>query len=178
MSLNITQPLPGLSPMPGGAGAAGPTPPKPPQETDFSERLNAVQADSAKIDQNQATQAAGKTDSVNAMDSVNKTRNDADVTRVNGKNDIPDQKDPFGHQDHVRGEFNSYIKERIDTEKLVSDGKLKATDPKVVSQRQGEMRNLLHFQMEMQGAAMKVEIATKMVDHATSGLKTVISTQA
>jgi hypothetical protein len=36
----------------------------------------------------------------------------------------------------------------------------------------------LHFQIEMQNAAMKVEIASKVVEHATSGVKTVLSTQA
>jgi hypothetical protein len=61
---------------------------------------------------------------------------------------------------------------------MVTEGKLKADDPKVVQHRHDEMRMMLHFQSEMQGTAVQVEIASKVVEHATSGIKTVLSTQA
>ena len=92
--------------------------------------------------------------------------------------EIPDQQDLFGHFDHVRKEFDNFLQKNSEMDKMVSEGKLKPGDPKVVQARREEMRMLLHFQNEMQGTAVKVEIASKVVEHATSGIKTVLSTQA
>ena len=39
----------------------------------------------------------------------------------------------------------------------MAEGKLKSDDPRVQVQRQAEMRTMLHFQIEMQNAAMKVD---------------------
>src|ERR1700730_3193014 len=73
-----------------------------------------------------------------------------------------------------RGEFDAFLKRSGELDKAVSEGKLKVGDPKVMQQRRQEMRMLLHFQSEMQGTAMKVEIASKVVEHGTSGVKTVL----
>jgi hypothetical protein len=100
------------------------------------------------------------------------------VNRVNGGYAIPDKQDMFGQMEHVRKDFNAFLQKSSDLDKLVAEGKLKSNDPKVTQARQAEMRTLLHFQLEMQGAAMKVEIASKVVEHATSGVKTVLTTQA
>ena len=86
--------------------------------------------------------------------------------------------DMFGQFDKIRGEFEGFIKKSGELDQAVAEGKLKFNDPKVVQQRREELRMLLHFQTEMQAAAMKVEIASKVVEHGTSGVKTVLSTQA
>ena len=178
MSLNITQPLPGLTPSPTGPGA-GPSPTKPPQETDFHDRMNATNADSTKVNEAQSAKEPSKIDSVNSTDAASKARNGApEVERVKGDVEIPKQGDLFANYDHLHKDFKTFIKESAKVDKQIADGKLKPNDPKVVAHRQTEMRELLHFQVEMQGASMKVEIASKLVEHATSGLKTVISTQA
>jgi hypothetical protein len=112
----------------------------------------------------------------NQIDSIDSTQ------RVN-RGQIPDKQnmqnqDMFGQFDKIRGEFEGFIKKSGELDQAVAEGKLKFNDPKVVQQRREEMRMLLHFQTEMQGAAMKVEIASKVVEHGTSGVKTVLSTQA
>ena len=91
---------------------------------------------------------------------------------------VPDRQDMFGQFEYVRRDFDAFLQKRMELDRKVAEGKLKADDPKVQLERQAEMRTLLHFQIEMQSAAMKVEIASKVVEHATSGVKTVLSTQA
>src|SRR4051812_23272525 len=87
--------------------------------------------------------------------------------RVNGDAGIPDKQDLFGHFEHVRNEFNSFLQRSSELDKLVADGKLKPNDPKVVQQRREEMRMMLHFQSEMQTASFRVEVAMKVVGHGT-----------
>lgn len=41
-----------------------------------------------------------------------------------------------------------------------------------------DMLGLLSIQYKIQGAALKLELSTKIVEHATSGVKTVLQTQA
>lgn len=41
-----------------------------------------------------------------------------------------------------------------------------------------DMMGLLSVQYKIQGAALKLELSTKIVEHATSGVKTVLQTQA
>jgi len=101
----------------------------------------------------------------------------ASARQVNGAT-LPDQQELFGSFEKVRADFDKYLQSGASLDKLVADGKLKPTDPKVVQRRREEMRMLLHFQTEMQSSSMKVEIASKVVDHATSGVKQVLSTQA
>ena len=96
---------------------------------------------------------------------------------------IPDKQnllsqDMFGQFDKIRGEFDAFLKKSGKLDQAVAEGKLKFSDPKVMQQRREEMRMLLHFQSEMQGTAMKVEIASRVVEQGTSGVKTVLSTQA
>ena len=86
--------------------------------------------------------------------------------------------DVFARFDHVRGELRAYTQKSAEMDKLVAEGKLKPNDPQVLAARRDEMRQLLFLQSEMQGAAMKVEIASKVVEHGTSGVKTVLQTQA
>jgi hypothetical protein len=121
-------------------------------------------------------------DNTNNIQPVNAAQNDQvnsieSTQRVNRGN-IPDKQDMFGQFDKIRGEFDAFLKRSGELDKAVSEGKLKVGDPKVMQQRREEMRMLLHFQSEMQGTAMKVEIASKVVEHGTSGVKTVLSTQA
>jgi hypothetical protein len=91
---------------------------------------------------------------------------------------VPDRQDMFGQFEYIRRDFDAFLQRRMELDRKVAEGKMKADDPKVQLERQAEMRTLLHFQIEMQSAAMKVEIASKVVEHATSGVKTVLSTQA
>ncbi|HEY8747717.1 MAG TPA: hypothetical protein VIM11_07075 [Tepidisphaeraceae bacterium] len=112
-----------------------------------------------------------------AVTATNPTNTIESTQRVNRGN-VPDKQDMFGQFDKIRGEFDAFLKRSGELDKAVADGKLKINDPKVAQQRREEMRMLLHFQSEMQGTAMKVEIASKVVEHGTSGVKTVLSTQA
>jgi len=126
-------------------------------------------------------------DNTNNVQQVNTAQNEVNsvesTQRVN-RGQIPDKQnmlgnqDMFGQFDKIRGEFETFLKKSGDLDQAVAEGKIKFNDPKVTQQRREEMRMLLHFQTEMQGAAMKVEIASKVVEHGTSGVKTVLSTQA
>ena len=91
---------------------------------------------------------------------------------------MPDKQDLFGHFEHVRNEFNSFLQRSSELDKLVADGKLKPNDPKVVQQRREEMRMMLHFQSEMQTASFRVEVAMKVVGHGTETLNKALATQA
>jgi len=169
----ITQAIPGVGSMPGtGITPGGPGgPPKTgPSETSFQDHMQPTSG---------ANNAQGP-NGVQNTDAANKVQGPGEINtqKVNGTAKTPDRQDMFAHLDKVQNEYKAFMGERAGIEKQVAEGKLKATDPKVVASRQGEMRNLLHFQMEMQGASMKVEIASKVVEHATSGVKTMMSTQA
>jgi hypothetical protein len=117
---------------------------------------------------------AGK--SVDAVARVDGTRTNP-ARRVT-RGTVPDHQDMFGQFEYIRRDFDAFLQRRMELDRKVAEGKVKADDPKVQLERQAEMRTLLHFQIEMQNAAMKVEIASKVVEHATSGVKTVLSTQA
>jgi hypothetical protein len=155
---------PGASPS-GKEGAAGGGAEK---AAEFQKHLNGANNDPNAANQVGAVQ---QNQQANAIDQTHGTR------KVHGA-EIPDQQDLFGHFDHVRKEFDNFLQKNSELDKMVSEGKLKPSDPKVVQARREEMRMLLHFQNEMQGTAVKVEIASKVVEHATSGIKTVLSTQA
>lgn len=120
------------------------------------------------------TEMTGK--SIDAAARMDGTRNDA-ARRVT-RGTVPDRQDMFGQFEYIRRDFDAFLQKRMELDRKVAEGKVKADDPKVQVERQAEMRTLLHFQIEMQNAAMKVEIASKVVEHATSGVKTVLSTQA
>jgi len=117
---------------------------------------------------------AGK--SVDAAARIDPARNNP-ARRVT-RGTVPDRQDMFGQFEYIRRDFDAFLNKRMELDRKVAEGKLKADDPTVQLERQAEMRTLLHFQIEMQNAAMKVEIASKVVEHATSGVKTVLSTQA
>jgi hypothetical protein len=144
-------------------------------------------ADKAGTGQGNDVSAEFRSHLDNNIQQVNGPQNDQvnsveSTQRVN-PGTIPDKQnmmgqDMFGQFDKIRGEFDAFLKKSGELDKAVSEGKLKISDPKVVQQRREEMRMLLHFQSEMQGTAMKVEIASKVVEHGTSGVKTVLSTQA
>jgi hypothetical protein len=142
----------------GGPGATG--------GTDFRDRLGHGANNTAEI--NAANQ-------IQANQQLDKTLN---TQRVNDAAKIPDNQDFFGRFEKVQREFDQYIQKSSEIDKMVAEGKLKPDDPKVVQARHAEMRELLHFQHEMQSTSMQVEIASKVVEHATSGVKTVLSTQA
>ena len=107
---------------------------------EFQKHLNG-----ANNDPNQANQvgAVQPNDRTGGIDQTNATR------KVNGT-EIPDQQDLFGHFDHVRKEFDNFLQKNSEMDKMVSEGKLKPGDPKVVQARREEMRMLLHFQNEME----------------------------
>ena len=113
----------------------------------------------------------------NQIDSVQSTQR-VNPGQIPDKQNMLGNQDMFGQFDKIRGEFETFLKKSGDLDQAVAEGKIKFNDPKVTQQRREEMRMLLHFQTEMQGAAMKVEIASKVVEHGTSGVKTVLSTQA
>ena len=121
-----------------------------------------------------AVEMAGK--SIDAAARIDPTRNNPAHRVTRGT--VPDRQDMFGQFEHIRRDFDAFLQKRMELDRKVAEGKVKADDPTVQVERQAEMRTLLHFQIEMQNAAMKVEIASKVVEHATSGVKTVLSTQA
>ena len=151
---------------PGGAGAAG----KP--EQSFQSHLD------GGVNESQSTQATQGVNDPSKVNQTNQTDAAARTQKVTGDAKVPDRQDMFGHFDKVRKDFQQFVNKTSDVDKMVKEGKLRPDDPKVQAHRQSEMKQLMHFQMEMQGASMKVEIASKVVEHATSGLKTMMSTQA
>jgi hypothetical protein len=144
----------------GGPGASG--------GTDFRDRLGGGHGPNNTAEINAANQ-------IQANQQVDKTLN---TQKVNDAAKIPDNQDFFGRFEKVQRDFDQFIQKSSELDKMVAEGKLKPDDPKVVQQRHAEMRTLLHFQHEMQSTSMQVEIASKVVEHATSGVKTVLSTQA
>jgi hypothetical protein len=133
---------------------------------DFKDRLDAAN-DPSHLNQNN--------NQVNQPNNVNDVQS---TQKVNTGNEIPDKQDLFGRFEKVRKDFDSFVQRSSELDKMVADGKLKSDDPKVVQARRAEMREMLHLQTEMQSASVQVEIASKVVEHATSGLKTVLQTQA
>ena len=147
-----------------GPGAAG--------GADFRERLSGA---GNHNDQAGKVGQANPANQVQANQQIDQTLN---TQKVNDAGKIPDHQDFFGRFEKVQREFDQFIQKSAELDKMVAEGKLKPDDPKVVQQRHAEMRELLHFQHEMQSTSMQVEIASKVVEHATSGVKTVLSTQA
>jgi hypothetical protein len=167
MNIDIAQKVATTQPttQPAGAEAKGPDK----AGTDFRDRLDATQDPSHLNQNNNNANQVGQNQNVNDVQTTQK---------VNGGAEIPDKQDLFGRFEKVRKDFDGFVQRSSEMDKLVADGKLKSDDPKVVQARRSEMRELLHFQSEMQSASVQVEIASKVVEHATSGLKTVLSTQA
>jgi hypothetical protein len=55
---------------------------------------------------------------------------------------------------------------------------MKADDPKVQQVRRQEMFDYMDIQMRIQRATFNVELVSKVVEHGTTGVKTVLQTQA
>jgi hypothetical protein len=145
----------------GGPGATG--------GADFRERMGQNHGGANNVAE------ANAANQIQANQQLDKTLN---TQKVNDAAKIPDNQDFFGRFEKVQRDFDQFIQKSSELDKMVAEGKLKPDDPKVVQQRHAEMRTLLHFQHEMQSTSMQVEIASKVVEHATSGVKTVLSTQA
>ena len=173
MNMPISDPVmsPATSPK---LGTAAERPPG--QELDFQDRMQQTKSPDQTGNARPATGAVEAGKQVDAVANIDHARNNP-ARRVT-RGTVPDRQDMFGQFEGVRRDFDAFLQKRGELDQMVADGKMKADDPKVQMQRQSEMRTLLHFQLEMQNAAMKVEIASKVVEHATSGVKTVLSTQA
>jgi hypothetical protein len=153
----------------GGVGGAEKSP-----STEFRDRLN----NAGETQQAAQAQQAGATTQAQQTQQAQKLQQTNNTQQVNGQIKMPENQDLFGRFDRIRQDFDKYIQRSSEMDKLVAEGKLKPDDPKVFQQRREEMRMLLHFQNEMQGTAVQVEIASKVVEHATSGLKTMLQTPA
>ena len=165
--------VPGTGPGagPGGAGGAG-LENGIQQKPAFLEQIQQNQAgltNGANTPQNQPqVSQAGQNNAVSERQSLN---------RVNQASSAKSP-DLFARFDQIRGEMDTFVHKSSEMDKMVAEGKLKPNDPRVLSAQRDEMRQMLFFQSEMQSAAMKVEIASKVVEHGTSGVKTVLQTQA
>jgi len=152
-----------------GGGSSGPGGPGGPAGADFRERMGHHHDNAGKV---------GEANAANRIQDNQQLDQTLNTQKVNDAAKIPDNQDFFGRFEKVQRDFDQFIQKSSELDKMVAEGKLKPDDPKVVQQRHAEMRTLLHFQHEMQSTSMQVEIASKVVEHATSGVKTVLSTQA
>ena len=162
---------------PPAANAAAPAGPAVESKADFKNHLDATECQASQPAANGAAQAAAAAPQTQPAPASN-AASPLDSTHKVNRGTVADHQDLFGRFEQVHREFDTYLKKSADMDKLVAEGKLKPQDPRVVQHRREEMRLLLHFQTEMQGAALKVEIASKVVEHGTSGAKTLLSTQA
>ena len=181
MNIQIGQPgmMPGVSSMgvngtpAGGPGAAN----RPGLEQGIEQKPAFIE----QLQQNQAN-PTGATNGTQVARTEAVNKNESVVTQISTRrvNEASSAKsaDLFARFDNIRADMNSFVHKTAEFDKMVAEGKIKPNDPRVAAAHRDEMRQLLFFQSEMQSAAMKVEIASKVVEHGTSGVKTVLQTQA
>ncbi len=105
-----------------------------------------------------------------SSEALNQRLTGAGVTRVEGM-------DPFQRLESLRHDMVAKLAERQDVDHRVASGMTDASDPAIVAERQQQLAEMLVLQVEMNHAAFAVQLVAKVVEHGTSGVRTVLQTQ-
>lgn len=98
-----------------------------------------------------------------------------------GPHRAENRKDGFfriGHHSQVFAEVEKFWAEGAAKEKEFAAQGLDETDKVVRDYRQARMEKLFGLQTKVMNSALHIEMASKMVEHATTGTRTLLQTQA